>query len=56
MAKIQEEIYVIRLSKLQKSGQEQLTPFTDDNFRNALDAWLNETLGELVEVEVEKTQ
>lgn len=53
MAKIQEEIVVIRLSKLIKDT-ETVTTLTDKDFASSLEAIVQELLDSSIIVEVEK--
>lgn len=55
MAKIQEEIVVVRLSKLVRNG-DPVAPLTDEAFVGNLESILGELLGETVVIEVEKEQ
>jgi hypothetical protein len=54
MAKIQEELVVIRLSKLIKSTGEDTGPLTNKDFSANLEAIVQELVGETVVVEIEK--
>ena len=54
MAKIQEEVVVIRLSKLIKSTEDDVSPLTNKDFSANLEAILQELVGEAVVVEIEK--
>lgn len=54
MAKIQEEIIVLRLSKLIKNNDEDVSPLTNKDFASNLEAILQELVGETVVVEIEK--
>lgn len=53
MAKIQEEIYVIRVSKLIRNGEE-VDAITDNDFESNIQALTQELCGSAVIVEVEK--
>ncbi len=54
MAKIQEEVVVIRLSKLVKNTTEDVSPLTNKDFSANLEAILQELVGDTVVVEIEK--
>lgn len=54
MAKIQEEIVVIRLSKIVKSSDEHPGSLTGEDFSANLEAIVQELVGETVVVEIEK--
>lgn len=54
MAKIQEEVVTIRLSKLIKSADDDVAPLTNNDFSANLEAILQELVGETVVVEIEK--
>ena len=54
MAKIHEEIVVIRLSKLTKNTDEDAGPLTNKDFSANLEAIVQELVGETVVVEIEK--
>jgi hypothetical protein len=54
MAKIKEELVVIRLSKLVKTTDEDVVPLTNEDFSVNLEAIVQELVGETVVVEIEK--
>ena len=54
MAKIQEEVVVIRLSKLIKNSEEDVVQLTNKDFSANLEAILQELVGDTVVVEIEK--
>jgi len=54
MAKIQEEIYVIRVSKLIRNEDEKVESITDNDFESNIQALTQELCGSAVIVEVEK--
>jgi hypothetical protein len=54
MAKIQEELVVIRLSKLIKSTDDDTESLTNKDFSVNLEAIVQELVGETVVVEIEK--
>jgi len=54
MAKIQEEVVVIRLSKLIKSTDDEVASLTSKDFSANLEAIVQELVGETVVVEIEK--
>ena len=54
MAKIQEELYVIKLSKLIRSDEDDVAAIADNDFEGNLQAILQEMIGSGVIVEVEK--
>lgn len=54
MAKIQEEIVVVRLSKLIKNNEEDVVSLTNNDFSANLEAILQELVGDSVVVEIEK--
>ena len=54
MAQIQEEIYVIKLSKLIRSKDDDASTIADSDFVSNLEAILQEMIGSSVIVEVEK--
>lgn len=54
MAKIQEEVVVIRLSKLVKTNEEDVSPLTNKDFAANLEAILQELVGDAIVVEIEK--
>ena len=54
MAKIQEEIILVKLSKLIKEVTEDSTPLTNDEFSTNLEAIVQELVDETVIVEIEK--
>lgn len=57
MAKIQEEILVIRLSKLIKNTTDDVAPLTDRDFTVNLEALiLQQLIGDTVVVEIEKSE
>ena len=54
MAKIQEELYVIKLSKLIRNNEDDVSSIADNDFEGNLQAILQEMIGSSVIVEVEK--
>ena len=54
MAKIQEEIYVVKLSKLIRNNQEDTITIANNNFNENLETIIQELVDENVVVEVEK--
>lgn len=56
MAKIQQEIIQIRLSKLIKNNSEIETSLTNADFANNLEDIVQELVGDSIVVEVEKDQ
>ena len=52
MAKIQEELIVIKLSKLHKDSQQQTSSFSGDDVISGLEAVVQELVGSDVIVEV----
>lgn len=54
MAKIHEETVVIRLSKLIKNSDEEISSLTSEDFSSNLEAIVQELVGDTVVVEVEK--
>lgn len=56
MAKIQEEILVIRLSKLIKNTTDDVAPLTDRDFTVNLEVVLQQLVGDTVVVEIEKSE
>ena len=54
MAKIQEEIYVVKLSKLIRNNQEDTVTIANNNFNENLETIIQELVDENVVVEVEK--
>lgn len=54
MAKIQEEIYVVKLSKLARNNQEDSAIITNVNFNENLETIIQELVDENIVVEVEK--
>mgnify|MGYP003341034038 FL=1 len=54
MAKIQEELYVIKLSKLIRNNEDDVAAIADNDFEGNLQAILQEMIGGSVIVEVEK--
>ena len=54
MAKIQEEIVTIRLSKLVKNSEADIISLTNKDFTSNLEAILQELVGESIIVEIEK--
>lgn len=54
MAKIQEEIYVVKLSKLIRNNQEDSATIANDKFNENLETIIQELVDENVVVEVEK--
>lgn len=56
MAKIQQEIIKIRLSKLIKNNSEIETSLTNADFANNLEDIVQELVGDSIVVEVEKDQ
>lgn len=54
MAKIQEEIYVVKLSKLIRNNQEDFATIANDKFHENLETIIQELVDENVVVEVEK--
>lgn len=56
MAKIQQEIIKIRLSKLVKNNSESETLLTNSDFANNLEDIVQELVGDSIVVEVEKDQ
>ena len=54
MAKIQEEIYVVKLSKLIRNNQEDFATIANINFNENLETIIQELVDENVVVEVEK--
>ena len=54
MAKIQEEIYVVKLSKLTRNNQEDSAIITNVNFNENLETIIQELVDENIVVEVEK--
>ena len=54
MAKIQEEIYVVKLSKLIRNKQEDSATIANTNFNENLETIIQELVDESVVVEVEK--
>ena len=53
-AKIQEELYVIKLSKLIRNDEDDVAAIADNDFEGNLQAILQEMIGSGVIVEVEK--
>jgi hypothetical protein len=54
MAKIQEEIIVVKLSKLIKEATDNVDSLTNNDFSANLEAIVQELVGETVIVEIEK--
>ena len=55
MARIQEEIVILRLSRLVKNNDEP-TAITDDDFASGLEEVVKELVGDNVIVEVERSE
>jgi hypothetical protein len=56
MARIQEELYVVKLSKLIRSSDEDIEKITDNDFVSNLQAILQEMTDTSIIVEVEKLE
>lgn len=54
MAKIHEEIFVVKLSKLIKDTTEDVAPLTNRDFHSNLEAIVQELVGEVTIVEIIK--
>jgi hypothetical protein len=54
MAKIQEEIILVKLSKLIKESTDNVESLTNNDFSTNLEAIVQELVGEAVIVEIEK--
>lgn len=54
MAKIQEEFYVIKLSKLIKNNTEEAEQLTNEEFASTIEAVVQELVGDTIIVEIEK--
>jgi hypothetical protein len=54
MAKIQEEIIVIKLSKLIKNSTDESSSLTNKDFPDNLEAIVQELVGDTIFVEIEK--
>lgn len=54
MAKIQEEFYVIKLSKLIKNNTDDVSQLTNEEFASTIEAVVQELVGETIIVEIEK--
>lgn len=54
MAKIQEEIVIIRLSKLIKNNEDNQESLTNDDFGANLETIVQELVGDNIVVEIEK--
>lgn len=56
MAKIQEEIYIVKLSRLVKTNEEDVAAIADNDFENNLQAILQEMVSNNIIIEVEKLE
>lgn len=54
MAKVQEEIYVVKISKLIRNNQENIATLVNDKFNENLETIIQELVDENIVVEVEK--
>lgn len=56
MAKIHEEIVILRLSKLIKNDEEDITSFLNKDFNANLEDIVQELVGESILVEIERKE
>jgi hypothetical protein len=55
MAKIYEEVIIVKLSKLVKTNEDEVVQLSNEEFESNLEAIVQELVGDSVIVEIERT-